>query len=121
MYSIVLGVAYVLSDSSTVIIDGSGFGWLGSSDVWRIPVPVFFFLAVWAIGQYLLRTTALGRHIYAVGDNAESAVRAGVRADGLRIGLFIAMSLLRRSPASSSHRSSPRRRRRSATRTCSRS
>lgn len=93
MYSIVLGVAYVLSDSSTVIIDGDGFSWLGSAAVWRIPVPVFFFLAVWLIGQYVLRSTALGRHVYAVGDNAESAVRAGVRADGLRIGLFIAMSL----------------------------
>ncbi|HEY3614223.1 MAG TPA: ABC transporter permease [Gaiellales bacterium] len=93
MYSIVLGVAYVLSDSTTVIIDGSGFDWLGSSYVWRIPVPVFFFLAVWIIGQYVLRTTALGRHVYAVGDSAESAVRAGVRADGLRIGLFVAMSL----------------------------
>jgi ribose transport system permease protein len=93
MYSIVLGVAYVLSDSTTVIIDGSGFDWLGSSYVWRIPVPVFFFLAVWIIGQFVLRTTALGRHIYAVGDNAESAVRAGVRADGLRVGLFVAMAL----------------------------
>lgn len=93
MYSIVLGVAYVLSDSTTVIIDGNGFDWIGSSYVWRIPVPVFFFLAVWIIGQFVLRTTALGRHVYAVGDNAESAVRAGVRADGLRVGLFIGMSL----------------------------
>jgi len=93
MYSIVLGVAYVLSDSTTVIIDGSGFDWIGSSYVWRIPVPVFFFLAVWVIGQFVLRTTALGRHVYAVGDNAESAIRAGVRADGLRVGLFVGMSL----------------------------
>ncbi|MDX6579401.1 MAG: ribose transport system permease protein, partial [Gaiellales bacterium] len=67
MYSIVLGVAYVLSNSSTVIIDGSGFDWLGSADIWRIPVPVFFFFAVWLIGQFVLRATALGRHIYAVG------------------------------------------------------
>jgi ribose transport system permease protein len=93
MYSIVLGVAYVLSNSSTVIIDGSGFDWLGSAEIWRIPVPVFFFLAVWLVGQFVLRATALGRHIYAVGDNAESAIRAGVRADALRVGLFVAMSM----------------------------
>jgi ribose transport system permease protein len=93
MYSIVLGVAYVLSDSTTVVIDGSGFDWLGSADIWRIPVPVFFFAGVWIIGQFVLRATALGRHVYAVGDNTESAIRAGVRADLLRIGLFMAMSL----------------------------
>ena len=93
MYSIVLGIAYVLSDSTTVVIDGSGFDWLGSADIWRIPVPVFFFVGVWLIGQFVLRATALGRHVYAVGDNTESAIRAGVRADLLRIGLFMAMSL----------------------------
>ena len=80
-YSIVLGIAYVLSDSTTVIIDGSGFDWLGSADIWRIPVPVVIFVIVWIIGQYVLRATALGRHIYATGDNADSAVRAGIRAD----------------------------------------
>jgi ribose transport system permease protein len=92
-YSIVLGIAYVLSNSSTVIIDGSGFDWIGSADVLRVPVPVIFFGVVWLIGQFVLRATALGRHIYAVGDNAESAIRAGVRADLVRIGLFMAMSM----------------------------
>ena len=94
MYSIVLGVAYVLSDSSTVIIDGSGFSWLGSSDDLAHPRPGLLLpRASGPSASTVLRTTALGRHIYAVGDNAESAVRAGVRADGLRIGLFVAMSL----------------------------
>jgi ribose transport system permease protein len=93
MYSIVLGIAYVLSNSSTVIIDGQGFSTLGSSKIGPIPVPVFFFLGVWAVGQTILKLSALGRHIYAVGDNYEAAVRAGIRADALRIGLFVAMSL----------------------------
>jgi ribose transport system permease protein len=93
MYSIVLGVAYVLSDSTTVMIDGSGFGWLGSSQVWKIPITVFVFLGVWVLGQVVLKYTALGRHVYAVGDNYDAASRAGIRADGLRVGLFIAVSL----------------------------
>jgi ribose transport system permease protein len=93
MYSIVLGIAYVLSNSSTVIIDAQGFSTLGSSKIGPIPVPVFFFLGVWAVGQALLKLTALGRHIYSVGDNYDAAVRAGIRADGLRIGLFVTMSL----------------------------
>ena len=93
MYSIVLGIAYVLSNSSTVIIDGQGFSWLGSSKIGPVPVPVFVFLGVWLVGQSVLKLTALGHHIYAVGDNYDAAVRAGIRADGLRIGLFVAISL----------------------------
>jgi ribose transport system permease protein len=92
-YSIALGVAYVLSNSSTVVIDGSDFGFLGSGTVWQIPIPLFIFLGIWLIGQAILKLTALGRHIYAVGDNYDAAVRAGVRANSLRIGLLVAMSL----------------------------
>jgi ribose transport system permease protein len=92
-YSIALGVAYVLSNSSTVVISGSDFGFLGSGTVWRIPIPLFIFLGIWLIGQAILKLTALGRHIYAVGDNYDAAVRAGVRANSLRIGLLVAMSL----------------------------
>jgi ribose transport system permease protein len=93
MYSVALGVAYVLSNSSTVDIGGSGFGTLGSGTVGPVPVPVFIFLGVWAAAYFVLRLTALGRHIYAVGNNYEAAVRAGIRADALRIGLFITISV----------------------------
>ena len=92
-YSITLGVAYVLSNSSTVSISASGFDFLGSGEVWRIPVSLFIFLGVWFIAQAVLKLTALGRHIYAVGDNYDAAVRAGIRANGLRIGLFVTMSI----------------------------
>jgi ribose transport system permease protein len=92
-YSITLGVAYVLSNSSTVSISASGFDFLGSGEVWRIPVPLFIFLGVWFVAQAVLKLSALGRHIYAVGDNYEAAVRAGIRANGLRIGLFVTMSV----------------------------
>jgi ribose/xylose/arabinose/galactoside ABC-type transport system permease subunit len=92
-YSIALGVAYVLSNSSTVSISGSGFSFLGSGTVGRIPFQVFIFLGVWIVAQAVLKLSALGRHIYAVGDNYEAAVRAGIRANSLRIWLFVTMSL----------------------------
>ena len=92
-YSIFLGLAYFLSNTTTVSIGGEGFGVLGSGSVGQIPVPVFFFLGVWLIGAAIARYTALGRHIYATGDNYDAAVRSGVQADLLRIGLFVAMGL----------------------------
>jgi ribose transport system permease protein len=93
MYSIALGIAYVLSNSSTVSIGGSGYGQIGSGAIGSVPIQVFIFLGVWAIGYAVLKLTALGRHIYAVGNNYDAAVRAGIRADALRIGLFMTISL----------------------------
>jgi ribose transport system permease protein len=93
MYSIALGFAYVLSNSSTVFIGGSGFENLGSGQIGSVPVQFFIFLGVWVVAYAMLRLTALGRHIYAVGNNYEAAVRAGIRADTLRIGLFVTISL----------------------------
>jgi ribose transport system permease protein len=93
MYSIALGIAYMLSNSSTVIVGGSGFEQIGSGNIWKLPIQFYVFLGVWAVGYAVLRWTALGRHIYAVGNNYDAAVRAGIRADMLRIGLFITIAL----------------------------
>lgn len=93
MYSIALGIAYMLSNSSTVIVGGSGFEQIGSGNIWKLPIQFYVFLGVWAAGYAILRWTALGRHIYAVGNNYDAAVRAGIRADMLRIGLFITIAL----------------------------
>jgi ribose transport system permease protein len=92
-YSIFLGLAYAVSNTATVSISGSGFGVLGSGKVGSIPVPVFFFLGLWLIGLAVARWTALGRHIYATGDSYDAAVRSGIQANRLRMGLFMATSL----------------------------
>ncbi len=92
-YSIFLGVAYAISNTATVSIGGHGFGVLGSGKVGSIPVPVFFFLGLWLIGLVVALFTALGRHIYATGDSYDAAVRSGIQANKLRMGLFIATSL----------------------------
>ena len=44
-----------------------------------IPISVFGMLIMYAIVAYILRYTAWGRHVYAVGDNPESARLTGVR------------------------------------------
>jgi ribose transport system permease protein len=92
-YSIFLGIAYAISNTATTSIGGSGFEELGSGKVGAIPVPVFFFLGLWLIGLGVARWTALGRHIYATGDNLDAAVRSGIQANLLRMGLFIATAL----------------------------
>jgi ribose transport system permease protein len=92
-YSIFLGIAYVLSNTMTVTIAGQGFAALGSGHIASVPVPVFFFVGAWLIVAAVARFTALGRHIYATGDNYEAATRAGIQADKIRVGLFISIAL----------------------------
>jgi ribose transport system permease protein len=92
-YSIVLGLAYIFSQTNTVSIQGQGFGTLGSGYVASIPVPVFFFAGVWIIGYFVARHTVMGRHIYATGDSFDAADRSGIRPNRIRMGLFVANSL----------------------------
>ena len=92
-YSIFLGIAYLISNTMTVNIAGEGFGTLGSGYIASIPVPVFFFVGIWLVGFAIARFTALGRHIYATGDNYEAAARSGIQPNRIRFGLFVAISL----------------------------
>jgi ribose transport system permease protein len=92
-YSIFTGLAYVISGTATLSVGGSGFWELGSGRPLSIPAPVYFFVGIWVIVALVTRFTAFGRHIYATGDNYDAAVRSGVRADRLRVGLFVAVGL----------------------------
>jgi len=55
-------------------------------------VPVILLLLV--IGTFVLGRTAFGRHIYAVGGNAEAARRAGIDVKRIRISAFMICSSL---------------------------
>ena len=55
-------------------------------------VPVILLLLV--VGTFVLGRTAFGRHIYAVGGNAEAARRAGINVKRIRIAAFMICSSL---------------------------
>ncbi|GAA1965837.1 ABC transporter permease [Nocardioides panacihumi] len=57
---------------------------------WALPV-VAFFLLLWT---FVLSKTGYGRHLYAVGGNAEAARRAGINVRGLRVSAFIICSTM---------------------------
>ena len=38
--------------------------------------------------EYIVKRTTFGRHVFAVGGNAEAARRAGIRVNGVRIAVF---------------------------------
>lgn len=55
-----------------------------------VPISVFFIFLIWLI----LNKTVLGKHIYAIGTNRESAAASGVQAAGTVMGIFILASAL---------------------------
>ncbi|MCB2128488.1 MAG: ABC transporter permease [Rhodobacteraceae bacterium] len=64
----------------------------------KVLYAVFLLIALVAIMAYVLRHTAWGRHVYAIGDDAEAAKLAGVQTDKILIqvyalaGLFCAIA-----------------------------
>jgi D-xylose transport system permease protein len=59
-----------------------------------IPSAVVIFIGFIVLLDYILRRTVYGRHVFAVGGNAEAARRAGINVDRIRITIFILGSTL---------------------------
>ena len=59
-----------------------------------IPIVVPVILGLLVLGTFVLGRTAFGRHIYAVGGNAEAPRRAGINVKNVRIAAFVICSSL---------------------------
>jgi D-xylose transport system permease protein len=59
-----------------------------------LPLAVLIFVGLVAVFDLILKRTRFGRHVYAVGGNAEAARRAGIRVEGIRLTVFILGSTL---------------------------
>ncbi|MCE7009660.1 ABC transporter permease [Kibdelosporangium philippinense] len=57
-----------------------------------VPIVVPIVLGIMVIGLYVLNRTRYGRHIYAVGGNAEAARRAGINVPKIRASVFVVSS-----------------------------
>jgi D-xylose transport system permease protein len=59
-----------------------------------VPVALLVVGGLFVLWTYLLNRTRFGRHIYAVGGNAEAARRAGINVDNVRIACFAIVSMM---------------------------
>jgi D-xylose transport system permease protein len=53
-----------------------------------VPLAVMILLAFVVGMEYVVKRTGFGRHVFAVGGNAEAARRAGIRVNGIRVAVF---------------------------------
>ena len=87
--------------SATILVVGAGF--VSFLNVERganpavtslkgVPYVVPIVLILLAVGTFVLNRTKFGRHVYAVGGNAEAARRAGIQVSRVRITVFMISS-----------------------------
>jgi simple sugar transport system permease protein len=70
------------------------FEFLRSTVAGVLPVPGLFFLAAILIFGALLRFTAFGRYIYAIGGNEEAALLSGVRVARVKLAAYLFSGML---------------------------
>lgn len=84
------GLAFVYTDARSVAIDRQlDFGWYS-----RGLIPGVLTLAVFVLVWIVLSKTVFGRHVYAVGGNADAARLAGIRVPRTLLGVYLACGTL---------------------------
>jgi len=68
--------------------------WLGAGDVAGIPAAGLIAFGVVFVGWFILRYTALGRSVYAVGGNREAARVSGINVDRTKIVVYMLSGLM---------------------------
>jgi inositol transport system permease protein len=93
MLFIVRGITVIITNGAASRYNGPEFIWWGNGNVLGIPVPFIVFLVCAAMGAAVLRYTALGRYIFALGSNATSARVAGVPTNLVTFLVFVIVGI----------------------------
>jgi ribose transport system permease protein len=93
---ILRGVAFVSSHAESILLPSvltsvakAPLG-LGAS---LYPVPMLTMIAVTAVGAVYLTRTVMGRHVFAIGGNAEASRFSGLRLGRIQVGVFVISGL----------------------------
>jgi ribose transport system permease protein len=90
MSSVIAALTAWISGSAQIVGLSTTFQDIGSDKIFGIALPVYIMLVVAVIGWYLLERTAVGRRVYAVGGNIESARLSGIRVNWVIVGCLVA-------------------------------
>ncbi len=86
-------IAVLITGGSLITVTTPGFPVLGRDRIGGIFIAVFVMIAVVAIFWFILSRTVFGRHVYAVGGNAEAAELSGIHVDRTRVIVFVLSGL----------------------------
>lgn len=88
------GLAQTMTGGYPVAGFDTSFGKLASASIGPIPLLVVYMIVFYAIFIYVLKYTAFGRSIYAIGGNQESARLSGINVERVKTIVFVISSML---------------------------
>ncbi len=94
MMTIIRGTAYVYTDATPVSGLPKSYNAIGDGSFLFLPTPLWITILVLCFGHFLLSKTVSGNHIYAIGNNQESARLAGINIDRTIIKVYMFSGLM---------------------------
>jgi fructose transport system permease protein len=88
--NIAFAITQLYSSSQTITDLPAGLTGLGTTFAWG----AVLMLVLYALAWFVLRETAAGRHIYAVGNNAEATRLVGIPTQRVLLGVYVAAGAL---------------------------
>lgn len=92
-YFLYMGIGRVVSGGESV----HGFAvaaLIGTKEIGNVPIQIFIWLALAAVFYYILKYTATGRKIYAIGLNENGAVYSGINVNKIKIVMYTVMGFV---------------------------
>jgi simple sugar transport system permease protein len=100
-FIVTLGMTILLAGIQEGIVKGespfalpNAFSYLGSAYWGKIPVSLIVTAVIFVLTGLFLRYHRIGRAIYAIGGNREAARAAGIKVNRVRMGVYVAGSVL---------------------------
>lgn len=87
------GIAQLITEGRILTFNDPAFSWIGSGTFLSLPVPAWIWVATAILVTLLMRRTALGMLVEAIGINRRASAVAGVGATVLLIWVYVATGL----------------------------
>ncbi len=94
MLTIISGLSFVFTGGRPISVNTDAFKMIGRGYIGPIPIPVIIMIIVVIAGHYLLKKTAFGRHVLAVGGNPEAARLCGVKVTSVIVKFYALAGVL---------------------------
>lgn len=92
--NIAKGIALVYTQGAPIRCMTDAFKFPGAGYVGSIPTPVILMLIIFIIAALIINRTKLGRHIYAVGGNAQAAKFSGINVEKVKFRVYAYTGLM---------------------------
>ncbi len=86
--NITKGIALVYTQGSPIRCMSDAFKFPGAGYIGFVPTPVVLMIIVFVLAAYIINRTKLGRHMYAVGGNAQAAKFSGINVQKVKFIIY---------------------------------